>query len=255
MSFYNLCLWLAGPLVETLIILRAVRAKWVRKYRFFFAYICGVLLQDLFLFGLYLAFGNKYYTPAYWAAEVLSAGLGIGVTYEIFKCVLGRYPGAGKMARNVLAFIVIGTFSKNLVSFWTHQTAFPAALVELERDLRVIQALCLLVVVVLIAYYRIPLGRNARGLLSGYGIFLGCSVVTLTLRSSLGMAFQKAWISVQPLAYLAVLCLWCALLWNYEPNPQAETHAEIETDYRSLARVTRKSLVQAREFLTRAVRP
>lgn len=252
MDFYTLCLWLSGPIVETVILVRAIRAKWFPQYRLFFAYILFVLLQDS---ALFLVYRSKYYAQFYWWAELLSVAMGVGVTYEIFRDVLGRYPGAGRMARNVLGIVLVVTLSKSFVNSLTGTLLLPSSVVELERDLRVIQAFCLLVLVALLPYYRIPLGRNAKGLLSGYGIFLGCSVVTLTLRSSLGDGFQKAWTSVQPLSYLAVLCIWCAFLWNYEPNPQVEPHAKIEADYHSLASSTRKSVAHAREFLARAVRP
>lgn len=252
MNLYTLTLWLAGPVIETVILVRAIRANWFFKYKLFSAYVCFVLLQDISFLFIYR---SKYYAVVYWWAELLSVVMGLGLTYEIFRSVVGRYPGAGRVARNVLAVVLILTLSKSLLPSLTGSLLLPMSIIDLERDLRVIQAFCLLVLAGMIAYYRIPVGRNARGLLSGYGIFLGTSVVTLTLRSSLGEAFHEAWTSLQPLSYLTVLCIWCVFLWNYEPNPQIEAHPQIEKDYRALATATRKGVAQARGFLARAIRP
>src|SRR5215471_6685396 len=131
MSFYTLCLWLAGPVIEIVILVRAIRAKWFLNYKLFFAYVCFVLLQDISFFAIYR---SKYYALVYWWAELLSVAMGAGVTYEIFRNVLGRYPGAGRMARNVLGIVLVVTLSKNLVSSLTGSLLLPSSVIELERD-------------------------------------------------------------------------------------------------------------------------
>jgi hypothetical protein len=159
------------------------------------------------------------------------------------------------MARNVLLFVLIVTLSRGLVGTWNGDVPWAFTLVELERNLRAIQAVSLIVLALLITYYRIPIGRYAKGIFAGYGIFVATIVLTLTLRASIGRAFQGTWVLVQPVCYDVVLGIWCLSLWAEERSPLVESQARIEQDYQSVALLTRKGLLQAREFLGKAIRP
>jgi len=254
MNAYSLGLGLSGVVLESLILVRAWAVGWFRKCPFFFAYLASVFVQNSFLMAVYI-FKFKYYVPLYWYAEFFSLLMGCGVTWEISRLILGRYPGAGRMASNVLAFVLIMVLARWLVSVWNGDASWAATLVELERNLRAVQALSLIVLALLIAYYQVPLGRYAKGIFAGYGIFIATMVMTLTLRASIGQTFEAAWVFVQPLCYVAALGIWCLSLWTEERSPVEESLPKIEEDYQSLALLTRKGLLQAREFLGKAIRP
>jgi len=213
-----------------------------------------VFIQDVLLLAVYI-FKFKYYPPLYWYAEFFSLLLGCGVTWEIVRLVLGPYPGAGRMARNVLLFLLFMALSKALAGDWKGEETWALTFVELDRNLRALQALSLIVLVLLVTYYRIPLGRYAKGIFAGYGIFIAAVVLTLTLRTLIGQAFQETWVFVQPVSYAAALGTWCHSLWAEEPPPKVESPARIEQDYQSFALLTRKGLLDAREFLGKAMRP
>lgn len=253
MNSYALSLWLAGVALESLILARALILGWFRKYPFFFGYLASVFLQDIILLLVYVR-KFTYYTPAYWFAEFLSLLMGCGLTWEIFRLVLGRYPGAGRMARNVLSFLLILVFSRGLVEVWNGGLPWAATFVELERNLRAIQALSLMALALLIVYYRVPLFRHAKGIFAGYGIFIASIVMTLTLRASIGQPFQTAWHFLQPLSFAAALGIWCVSLWNDEKVLVRVSSPNIEQDYQALALLTRKGLLQARGFLDKAMR-
>jgi len=249
-----LSLWLAGVVLEGLLLWRALASGWFKKYPFFFAYVASVLVQEFFLLAIY-RFEFRYYAPVYWFAEFVSLMVGCGVIWEIFRSILGRYPGAGKMARNVLLVVLSMVLSKGLVNAWSRDVPWPTNEIALEGNLRAIQALSLIVLVVLIVYYEVPIGRNIKGIFIGYGLFIATSVVTLTLRGSLGKTFQIAWVFLQPMCYLTVLFIWCASLWKYQAAPPAESQLKIEEDYQLLALATRKGLIQARTLADKVMRP
>ncbi|HEY6129242.1 MAG TPA: hypothetical protein VIW23_13775 [Candidatus Acidoferrum sp.] len=247
-------IWVLGVALESLLLVRAVTSPWLRRYPFFFAYVSSVFLQEISLLVIYV-FKFEYYASSYWYGEFTSVLLGCGVSWEIFRLVLGQYPGAGRMARNVLLFALIMVCTKGAVDAWNGSAPWPTTAVELERNLRAIQALLLFVLAVLTAYYAIPMGRNIKGIFVGYGLFIGTSVMTLTLSASLGATFQTAWLFLQPFCYAAVLGIWCTALWKYEDGRQLQSRAKIEEDYQSLVLVTRKGLHQARSFLGKSMRP
>ncbi len=254
MKSYPLISWLACVALEGLLLVRAWTGKWLRKYPFFFSYVTCVFIQDIFLLAIYV-FKFNYYKQLYWYGEFFSLLIGCGVSWEIFRLVLGRYPGAGRMARNVLLVVLIMVSTKGFGNAWNGEVPWQTAAIELERNLRAIQALSLIVLSVLTLYYAVPISRNVKGIFIGYGLFIATSVVTLTLRASLGLAFQTAWVFLQPLSYAAVLGIWCTSLWKYGPALTPEFQPQSEEDYQALAVVTRKGLLHARAFLGKAMRP
>ena len=254
MKPYILGVWIVGITFESVLLARAFLTQWFRAYPLFSAYLLCVFIQDIFFLSVYL-FHFKYYAPIYWYAEFFSLLLGCAVTWEIFRLVLGRYPGAGRMARNVLLFALILVITKHLGEASAGVPTWPTTAVELERNLRGIQAVSLIVLAFLSVYYMIPIGSNIRGIFAGYGLFVATSVITLTLRTSLGSAFQTGWTFLQPLSYIVVLAIWCSSLWEYQLASTTELPAKIEQDYQSLAMATRKGLVQARAFLGKSLRP
>jgi len=250
----QLSLWLAGVVLEGLLLLRGLASGWFKKYPIFFAYLASVLAQELFLLAIY-RFRFADYARVYWFEEFVSLVMGCGVTWEIFRATLERYPGAGKMARNVLLIALSMVVCKGLVNAWNSYTTWPTTGIELEGNLRAIQALALIVLAVLIVYYEVPMGRNIKGIVVGYGLFIATSVVTLTLRGSIGKTFQIAWVFLQPMCYLTVLFIWCGSLWKCDAAPLAEPQLKIEEDYRLLALATRKGLSQVRTLAGKVMRP
>ncbi len=250
----ELVLWFASVALEGLLLVRGWTSGWFRKYPVFFAYLACVFIQDIVFLMIYF-FHFQYYSSVYWYGECISLVMGCGVTWEIFHLVLGRFPGVGRMARNVLLFALIMVFTKVLDGAWNGSVLWPSTAIELERNLRAMQALALIVLAGLSAYYRIPIVRNVKGIFGGYAMFVATSVLTLTLRASLGKTFQTSWVFLQPFCYTAVLAIWCAALWKYDRSTALETQAKIEEDYQSLTRATRNGLVQVRAFLGKAMRP
>jgi hypothetical protein len=120
---------------------------------------------------------------------------------------------------------------------------------QLERDMRTVQALLLAGVIALLAYYVVPTGKNLRGIIFGYSAYIYASVVSLAFGSLPGYGLRAGWRLVQPIAYLAVLIIWCFTLWSYSPNPAQETESKIERDYKLIAEQTRRAISKARSFL------
>lgn len=252
---FALTVWVLGLALEGLLLLRALRAGFIRKFALFYFYLACVLFQSLFLFVVYFA-SPRYYARSYWSAELLGVALGCGVVWEIYRQALGYFPGAARVASNVLLLILLTVFSKIIVDTSNGTLWWPTgAVVELERNLRAVQATVLIALVIVLMFYRVPLGRNLWGMMLGYGLFIGTSVIILALRILLGDWFQTTWQYLQPLSYLAVLCIWCTTLWSCETTPMPTPKPRIEEDYQLLAAATRKGLFQTRAFLGRAMRP
>jgi hypothetical protein len=252
---FSLAVWLATLALESLLLYRAARCRFLAKYVLFYSYVGFVLCLSSVRLVIYCV-EPTFYRSFYWHTQSLSVLVGCMVVWEIYRRALGRFPGAARMARNLLLLVLLVVVAKvlantpNVLAGWLTGTT-----AELERNLRAVQAVMLMGLVAVIASYRIPLGRNLWGMLLGYGLFVGTSVINLTLRVLLGDSFQTAWQYLQPLLYLTVLCVWCVMLWSYQATPLPKTDPRIEHDYQLLAAATKKSLLRARAYLGRGMRP
>jgi len=181
--------------------------------------------------------------------------LGCGILLEMFKHVLSPFPGAERFARNLLLLVFALISGLAIASFLLAPAAKPVTYMETERNFRWVQVTLILTILVVIMYYQIPIGRNMKGMIAGYGLYIGTSLITLALRSYLGSWFNTAWQTGQPLSYDLARCLWLASLWTYHPNPIPEPRVRLEEDYEALVLKTKALIGAMRSYLFKAVRP
>ena len=248
-------LWVIALALESALLVRAIRGNFLKHYRFFYLYLGWVLVSDLSLIPFYYLL-PKTYGYAYWSSQYFSLFVGCCVVWEAYKVALARYPGVVRMARNVLPYLFILAITRIFVKAWNSPNWIPGkTTLETERDLRIVQVTLLIGLVALFAYYAVPLGRNLKGIIYGYGLFIATNVLHLTLRDSLGDSFERSWVHIQPLCYLFVLLIWCVSLWSYAPIPQPTTEPALEADYESLVAATRRKLHSARSYVLKGMRP
>ncbi|MBZ5539113.1 MAG: hypothetical protein LAN61_01195 [Acidobacteriia bacterium] len=242
-------------ILEAILLLRAVRGRFFAKYSLFYAYLLCVFLQSLARFYILLWHADLY-PYFYWYTQFIDMLLGCGILFELYRQGLVHYPGAARMARNVLAFVFAMVISKVLANALSGTGLSPGSIAyDLERNLRMVQSVFLIALFALFYYYAIPLGKNLRGMMLGYGLFLGTSVVNLTFRTQLGSAFQVWWVYLQPLSYVLVLAIWCPALWAYAPMPLPASESKLEYDYQLLSAGTRKRVAMVRSYISKTVLP
>lgn len=248
-------IWWGGITIEAVILARGLFGRLPRQYPAFYTYVLFVWLQSILRFSVYHA-RPQLYPKVYWITEYLGVLAGCAVVFEIYRLGLRAYPGTARLARNLLAFVLILAFVKattetgNNPLWWSSATTL-----DLELALRVVQALALLALVVLFLFYEIPFGRNLRGILLGYGLFLGESVVFFSFASKNWEAFRAFWAHIHPASYFVVLLVWAGHLWSYVPNPEPQAAVLLEEQYQKMAAITSRRLQEARGYLVKAVRP
>jgi len=215
----SLLLWLAGLLLEFTLLVRSVQTKTFTKYIYFYAYISCIFIVSA---GLYIGRSQLgFYEAWYWPTQFATLAMGCGVVLEIVRQALASYPGAERMARRASCAVFIVTFC--LVEWSVASRAVwstSAATVDLERDLRVIEALVLATILAIVFYYRVELGKNVTGMIVGFGAYVGVSLTTLALRAFLGPRFDGIWSDLQSASYFFALIVWTVALWSYSPNPK-----------------------------------
>jgi len=247
-------IWWGCIVFETLLLVRGVAGRLWARYPIFYTYILFVWLQSLLRFFVFHS-RPQYYSAIYWITEGLGVLVGCAVVFEIYRVGLASYPGTARMARNLLGFVFVLAFTKALVDTWNDpQWWLISTTMDLERVLRIVQALAIAALVLLFFFYSIPFGRNLRGVLLGYGLFIAESVIWLTLVPLAGEKFHHFWYQLHPASYFAILGVWLVQLWSYAPKPEPKTAVCLEHEYQKIASVTSQRLREARGYLVKAVR-
>jgi hypothetical protein len=244
----SLLLWPAGLLIELLLLVRSVQTKNLTKYIYFYAYILCVFIVSA---GLFIGRSRvEFYEAWYWPTQFATLAMGCAVVLEIVRQALAAYPGAERFARVASCVVFAATFcyvewhvARRTV--WSTSNAT----IELERDLRVIEALVLATVLAIVFYYRIELGKNVTGMIVGFGAYVGASLTILELRSFVGPRFDPVWPILQTTAYFFALIVWTVALWTYSPNPDPPGGGGGSAGYDALVDGTRARLDSVRSQL------
>lgn len=243
-------IWWGAITLGVLLLLRAFEERLLRRYPLFYSYVAWALLVDFVRFYLYRVRPGSY-QEFYWGSELVSILAAYGVILEIYKRALENHPGPARRAQNLLLFVLFVTATKVVVNtLGSPSGSWVLAIAELGRNLRNVQGALLIVMLGLFGYYRIPAGRNLRGLICGYAFFIATSISSLAFRARLQNELSLLMQKLQPVLYLIALVIWCVALWSYQPEPQPDP----ELDYPRLVRQTRGLLARTFTYVWRVIR-
>jgi hypothetical protein len=244
-------IWWSCIVLEILLLIRAVSGRLVFRYPVFYGYIFFVFSQSI-LRSLVHRWGEQVYSSVYWATEFLGLMFGCWIVFEIYRIALAAYPGTAKMARKILVFLFAVAVAKAGAALWNDpHVLMQTTPLEVERSLRSVQAISILALVAVFASYSIPFGKNLRGILLGYGLFIAERVICLAFIPSQGHHF---WFYAYSACYVVALSLWLGHLWSYQPVPQATASVQLEQEYQTIAEGTLRRLQGMRIYVRKAVR-
>lgn len=244
----------AGIILEILILVRALQNRLLGKYPYFYSYAASVLVGTLLL-STVRVISPTFYPSCYWSVQFVTLLFGYGILLEIIQHTLSPYPGAERFARLTGVALLAGILCFALVySRLEPGSPHGQIVVEFERDLRTVQTLLLFSLLGVISYYGIPIGRNMKGMILGYGLYVGTSLVSLAVRAYAETWLALVWVFAQSISFAFSLSIWLIAFWSFAPNPAPATDTGLEEDYGALALKTRAVLHTMRAQLLKAVR-
>jgi len=253
MGIYIQTVWLGGLLIEGIILVRSVLGRSLAKYPFFYLYIASVFAASTARYVLEIVRPSLQH-GIYWPKQYVTLFLGCGVIFEISRHVFAQRVTLDRIAR----WTMLVTFGAIFLSVAIQAFILPgwnvtANTADLERDLRIAQAIVLMTILVLSGYYKIGIGRNIKGMILGFGIYVGASVFSLTLRLFVGTRFERAFEVIPNTAYFLALAVWMVALWSYEAEPVEKLPSISGGEYQILAGRTQEILGSINDHLDRTV--
>jgi hypothetical protein len=249
-------IWISGITLELLILSRCVKTGSFRVYPFFFAYLACVFAGDVALIPLSRVLPKRLYADCYWAKEFLCVIAGYAVVMEIIERAFAHYEGPKRLGRNAALIIFTAIVACTALQAAFQQVSHPGQnSFDVEASLRGAELILLAIVIAVMSYYRIPLGKNLKGITIGYGICTAAVVINESIGALARWSFYPAFSRVWSYSYIVSLGIWIIALWSYEPNPVPEGPNRMGGDYEALANRTRTALAGMRGHLGKAARP
>lgn len=247
----TLFIWWSSIALEFLLLFRGFREKLAFRHPAFYTYISFVLAQS-FLRRAVLTWHGPLYPTIYWSTEFIAVVLGCTVVFEIYRVGLEPYPGTAGMARAALWLVFLMACSETFRA--ANQPHWQIANVwQLERNLRAFQALSIAALLVLFLIYSVRFSSNLNGILLGYSLFIGVSIIQLTFVSPAGHRLSDFWSYMHPVSYNVALAIWLLHLWSYKPALEPVPASAARGGYRRVAAITQRRLEETRGSLRRAV--
>jgi hypothetical protein len=242
---FTQAIWIAGILLEVLLVFRSWRTRLFCVCPLFFCYLTFVTAQDMLRY-LVAHSAPAIFPSIYWSTEFMGILAGCAVVLEFAWVGLARFPGVAKLARFALISTFLLTIGKVLLTAMQGALGWSVLLIiQLERDMRFVQIAAIFSLLLLFLRYQVPIGRNLRGIILGYGLFLGINIVNLTYLSRLGGAVQFVASHIQSCAYLVALCVWTVFLWFHVEQP-VSSRKTLESGYGEILGRTRDQLARTR---------
>lgn len=238
----TMAIWSVGTVLEIVLLVRACRGKLLGHFPIFYSYLLFITVDDLLRILVYRWFPAEY-AQFYWITQFLSLIIGSGIIFEIYRVALRSFPGAARMSRYLLSVVFGLVFARAIVVRSANLVSWLASSsLMLERNLRVVQGLAIATLIALLLWYAIPFGRNLKGILIGYSLFIAVSITQYVLWISHWNPIASFWPHAESMSYLLVLAIWATMLWSFQPARQDERHNRQESDYGLILSSTRNQL-------------
>lgn len=237
-----------GTLLQAALLLRLVTWRAWRDYPWFFSFM-AILSVRLFLIHYQdwtKILSGPDYAYWYWTTSILAAAFWFPVSLEAFRDIFGR----GTVLSQVAGIVLIGSMAA-LALWYLYGAGFPGLyrLPDVQQKAALTIAVWVVVLVFLAGYYRIPVKRNAWGIILGLGLFTSVSVINFAGRG-LEQTFYPVFQFVQPASWVATLGIWTWALWSRSPaSDRAETSSPAGAAPANLALPAKKTAEAIRKAL------
>jgi hypothetical protein len=204
-------LWIAHPLLQSMVVVAMVRRKLHRTFLFFFSYILWQILVFAVLYPISRSDSYQLFFYTSWSTSAVSVALGFKVIHEIFVDIFRPYHTLKDMGSvlfkwaGLVMLLVAGVVAaSNPV---TDSGPLVQAIITLQRSVRVIQVGLVMFLLVFSKYLGISWKQRSFGIALGFGSFAGIELAVVALRSGNYVGENSANV-INMLAYNTAIIVW-----------------------------------------------
>ena len=243
--FIYYVLWLMPvPLLALTAVLMKMR-RLHRQFPAFFAYCVFSAVRTPILFLVFHRTTAYFY--CYWAAEAVSAILGLASIYEVFLYVFQGYDRKGRLAQSLFrwvgAALVVAALAAAIAVPGNHENRLIAASLVVDRSVQLVQCGLLLFVFAASWYLGLSWRSPAFGVAVGFGLFVGVRMALGAMRAQAGLISQDTLSLLKMASYNCAVLVWLSYLLAPQPAEASAVVppvAEVESWNRALLRLLQR---------------
>lgn len=208
-------------LLEALLLWRLWRNRAIRRYPYVSGFVCYDFVRTpVLLVAHYLP---TLFIWMYWTTDVPAQLLQFLIVWEAARSLFLPKSTVRRIAWNTLLVATGLGFPAILALCWGQASLvwFPGRSIAstFEQYSSLAQALLLLVIAAVARYYRVPFGRNMRGLIFSFGPYLlADSLSFITYQVFVGL---RGYLEFLPAAlFMTMMAAWLWAFWEFAPSPQ-----------------------------------
>jgi len=225
LSATDYLLWVTGPILLMLTCWALLKHRFAYELPVFFGYAGYHILRTAALFGVNHRMSYNNYFYAFWAAQVISLGLGFCVIYEIYGRVFQKYDAIQRLGGPLFAcaavvLLVVAVLAAHFAPPGADSTGVVGSMFLLERSVRVMQCGLLAFLFVLSFFFGLPWQNRMFGIALGFGVYASIDLAATALYSKIGVSATSAYSQVQGIGYACGVLIWTCYLFAPEPVPE-----------------------------------
>jgi len=216
---YN-ALWLAHPLLQSMVVATMLWRKLHRSFPFFFSYVAFQILVFAVTFPFRDARFYRIYFTAYWIAAAISVILGFLVIREVFLDVFRPYHTLRDLGSvlfkwaGLVMLMVAGVMAASARSGAADEPIVNA-IMTLERSVRVVQCGLVLFLLVFSRYLGVNRQQKSFGIALGFGAFASVELSLVALQSHVDSPTLNNFVNMA--AYNLAILTWFGYMFVKSP--------------------------------------
>jgi len=231
----QLMMWVAHPIMESVLAGIMVKRKLHRQFPVFFVYILSQILTFAILFPLYRSGPAHYdaYFYAYWVGAAISVAIGFKVIHEIVLNVFRPYHALKDLATVLFRWAALVMLLVALVvaasSTAPASSPITQAVLTAQRCVRVVQCGLILFLLVFSKYLGTSWRQFCLGIALGFGGYAAVEMATVALGAS-GQIHSNTTHTLESSTYLLVILGWIG--YAVLKSPEREDSSRLLTSQR-----------------------
>ena len=211
MNPLKLALWIAHPVLQSIVAALMYRRKLHKAFPVFFTYVIAQIVTFSIEFPIFHAGNYARFFFAYWICAAINLALGFKVIHEIFLDIFRPYHTLKDLGSvlfrwaglvMLLVAVVVAAASPS-----GDQDPLVQSVLTVQRCVRVIQCGLVLFLMVFSKYLGVSRKQQSFGIALGFGTFAGVEMIMVALHAS-GHATPPLISLVNMVAYNAAILVW-----------------------------------------------